>query len=46
MKDGEVGMTAGWNGRPNVAKKVGARVAYKIQLGSLDFDCFPILISA
>jgi len=42
MKDGEVDMTSGWNGRFDVAKKDGAKVAYTFEDGLLDFDCFAI----
>lgn len=42
MKDGEVDMTTGWNGRFDVAKKDGAKVAYTFNQALLDFDCFAI----
>jgi putative spermidine/putrescine transport system substrate-binding protein len=42
MKDGEVDMTSGWNGRFDVAKKDGAQVSYTFEDGLLDFDCFAI----
>jgi len=42
MKDGEVDMTTGWNGRFDVAKKDGAKVAYTFNQGLLDYDCFAI----
>ena len=42
MKDGEVDMTSGWNGRFDVAKKDGAKVSYTFEDGLLDFDCFAI----
>ena len=42
MKDGEVDMTTGWNGRFDVAKKDGAQVAYTFNQALLDFDCFAI----
>ncbi len=42
MKDGEVDMTSGWNGRFDVARKDGAKVSYTFEDGLLDFDCFAI----
>jgi len=42
MKDGEVDMTTGWNGRFDVAAKDGGRVAYTFNQGLLDYDCFAI----
>ena len=42
MKDGEVDMTTGWNGRFDVAKKDGAKVAYSFNQALLDYDCFAI----
>ncbi|MBI1384587.1 MAG: extracellular solute-binding protein [Rhizobiales bacterium] len=42
MKDGEVDMTTGWNGRFDVAKKDGANVSYHFDQGLLDYDCFAI----
>ena len=42
MKDGEVDMTTGWNGRFDNAKKDGARVAYSFRQALLDYDCFAI----
>ncbi|MGB3148088.1 MAG: polyamine ABC transporter substrate-binding protein [Paracoccaceae bacterium] len=42
MKDGEVDMTTGWNGRFDVAKKDGAQVAYTFNQALLDYDCFAI----
>ncbi|MGF0537877.1 ABC transporter substrate-binding protein [Agrobacterium sp. ES01] len=42
MKDGEVDMTTGWNGRFDNAKKDGAKVAYSFNQGLLDYDCFGI----
>ena len=33
MKDGEVDKTTGWNGRFDVAKEDGAKVAYDWQSG-------------
>ena len=42
MKDGEVDMTTGWNGRFDNAKKDGAKVAYSFNQTLLDYDCFAI----
>lgn len=42
MKDGEVDMVTGWNGRFDVAKKDGAQVAYTFNQGLLDYDCYAI----
>ena len=42
MKDGEVDMTTGWNGRFDNAKADGANVAYSFQDALLDYDCFAI----
>ncbi|MFK7859335.1 MAG: ABC transporter substrate-binding protein [Granulosicoccus sp.] len=42
MKDGEVDMTTGWNGRFDNAKKDGANVAYNFNEALLDYDCFAI----
>jgi putative spermidine/putrescine transport system substrate-binding protein len=42
MKDGEVDMTTGWNGRFDVAKADGAKVAYSFNQALLDYDCFAI----
>ncbi len=42
MKDGEVDMTSGWNGRFDVAIKDGAKTAYTYNQGLLDYDCFGI----
>ncbi|MEM7221794.1 MAG: ABC transporter substrate-binding protein [Pseudomonadota bacterium] len=42
MKDGEVDMTTGWNGRFDNAKKDGAKVAYSFNEALLDYDCFAI----
>ena len=42
MKDGEVDMTTGWNGRFDNAKKDGAAVAYSFNQALLDYDCFAI----
>ncbi len=42
MKDGEVDMITGWNGRFDVAAKDGAKVAYTFNQGLLDYDCFAV----
>ena len=42
MKDGEVDMTTGWNGRFDNAKNDGAKVAYSFNQALLDYDCFAI----
>ena len=42
MKDGEVDMTTGWNGRFDVAIGDGAKTAYTFNQGLLDFDCHAI----
>jgi putative spermidine/putrescine transport system substrate-binding protein len=42
MKDGEVDMITGWNGRFDVAKRDGAKVAYTFNQALLDYDCFAI----
>lgn len=42
MKDGEVDMTTGWNGRFDVAKNDGAKVTYTFNQALLDYDCFAI----
>lgn len=42
MKDGEVDMTTGWNGRFDVAIKDGAKAAYTYDNALLDYDCFGI----
>lgn len=42
MKDGEVDMTTGWNGRFDNAKKDGAKVMYSFDQALLDYDCFAI----
>ena len=46
MKDGEVDMTTGWNGRFDVAKQDGAKVAYTFNQALLDYDCFAIPLGA
>jgi putative spermidine/putrescine transport system substrate-binding protein len=42
MKDGEVDMTTGWNGRFDVVAKDGGKVAYTFNQGLLDYDCFAV----
>ncbi|MEQ9260917.1 MAG: polyamine ABC transporter substrate-binding protein [Roseovarius sp.] len=42
MKDAEVDMTTGWNGRFDNAKADGAKVAYSFNQALLDYDCFAI----
>ena len=42
MKDGEVDMTTGWNGRFDNARLDGAKVAYGFDQALLDYDCFAI----
>lgn len=42
MKDGEVDMTTGWNGRFDVAKKDGAKVKYSFDQALLDYDGYAI----
>lgn len=42
MKDGEVDMTTGWNGRFDNARKDGAKVDYTFNQAMLDFDCHAI----
>lgn len=42
MKDGEVDMTTGWNGRFDVAIEDGAKAAYSFNQALLDYDCFAI----
>ncbi|SEE70430.1 putative spermidine/putrescine transport system substrate-binding protein [Rhizobiales bacterium GAS188] len=42
MKDGEVDMITGWNGRFDVAAKDGGKVAYTFNQGLLDYDCYAI----
>lgn len=42
MKDGEVDMTTGWNGRFDVAVQDGAQVSYTYNQALLDYDCFAI----
>ncbi len=40
MKDAEVDMITGWNGRFDNAKKDGATVGYTFNQALLDYDCF------
>ena len=42
MKDGEVDMTTGWNGRFDVAIDDGAQAAYTFNQALLDYDCYAI----
>jgi putative spermidine/putrescine transport system substrate-binding protein len=42
LKDGEVDMITGWNGRFDVAAQNGAPVTYTFNQGLLDYDCFAI----
>jgi len=42
MKDGEVDMTTGWNGRFDNAAKDGAKVSYSFNQALMDYDCFAI----
>ena len=42
MKDGEVDMITGWNGRFDVIAKDGAKVAYTFNQALLDYDCYAI----
>lgn len=42
MKDTEVDMSTGWNGRFDNAKKDGAKVGYSFDQALLDYDCFAI----
>jgi len=42
MKDGEVGMATGWNGRFDNARADGGKVAYSFNQALLDYDCFAI----
>ena len=42
MKDGEVDMITGWNGRFDVVAKDGAKVAYTFNQALLDNDCYAI----
>ena len=40
MKDAEVDMSTGWNGRFDNAKKDGDKVGYTFNQALLDYDCF------
>ncbi|WP_172292891.1 polyamine ABC transporter substrate-binding protein [Pseudoruegeria sp. HB172150] len=42
MKDGEVDMTTGWNGRFDNAAKDGGHVMYSFNQALLDYDCFAV----
>jgi len=42
MKDGEVDMSTGWNGRFDVAIADGAKAAYTYKQGLQDYDCWGI----
>ena len=42
MKDGEVDMTTGWNGRFQTAKEAGGPVNYTYNQGILTYDCFAV----
>lgn len=42
MKDGEVDMSTGWNGRFDNAAQDGAKVAYSFNQALLDYDCFAV----
>lgn len=42
MKDGEVDMITGWNGRFDVIAKDGAKVAYTFNQALLDYDCYAV----
>jgi putative spermidine/putrescine transport system substrate-binding protein len=42
MKDGEVDMVTGWNGRFDDIIKNGAKVAYTFNQGLVDYDCYAI----
>ena len=42
MKDGEVDMTTGWNGRFDVAKRDGANVSYDWRSGIMDWEGYGI----
>jgi putative spermidine/putrescine transport system substrate-binding protein len=46
MKDGEVDMTTGWNGRFDSAAADGAKVKYSFNQALLDYDCFAIPLGA
>ncbi|QGX97085.1 ABC transporter substrate-binding protein [Roseovarius faecimaris] len=42
MKDGEVDMSTGWNGRFDNAAKDGAQLSYGYDGALLDYDCFAV----
>ena len=42
MKDGEVDMITGWNGRFDAVAKDGGKVAYTFNQGLLDYDAYAI----
>jgi putative spermidine/putrescine transport system substrate-binding protein len=42
MKDGEVDMSSGWNGRFDNAQKDGGNLSFAFDGGLLDYDCFAI----
>ena len=42
MKDGEVDMSTGWNGRFDVARGDGGKIKYSYNQALLDYDCFAI----
>lgn len=42
MKDGEVDMSTGWNGRFQMAKEAGGPVDYTYNQGILAYDCFAV----
>jgi putative spermidine/putrescine transport system substrate-binding protein len=42
MKDGEVDISTGWNGRFQAAKDAGGAVEYTFNQGILTFDCFAV----
>ncbi len=42
MKDGEVDMITGWNGRFDVVAKDGGKVTYTFNQALLDYDCYAV----
>lgn len=42
MKDGEVDMSSGWNGRFDNAQKDGGKLNFSFDGGLLDYDCFAV----
>ena len=42
MKDGEVDMSSGWNGRFENARNDGGKIAFGFDGGLLDYDCFAV----